>query len=187
MKYLIAGLGNPGSEYRNTRHNIGFEVLDKLAAEADAEWKVDKLVLRAELKHRGRSLVLIKPQTFMNLSGKALAYWMQKEKLNGEHVLVVTDDLALPLGKLRMRAKGSDGGHNGLKSINEVLGNGEYNRLRFGIGNDFPQGRQVEFVLGRWSEDEQAVVNGSTEKAIEGIKLYVSQGPGPAMTKINAG
>lgn len=187
MKYLIAGLGNPGAEYRNTRHNIGFEVLDRLAEKEELIWSIDKLVLKAEMKHKGRTLVLIKPQTFMNLSGKALAYWMQKEKLNGEHVLVVTDDLALPMAKLRMRAKGSDGGHNGLKSISEVLGHGEYNRLRFGIGNDFPQGRQVEYVLGRWSEDEQAAVNAAMDKALEGIKLFVSQGPGPAMTRINAG
>ena len=147
MKYLVVGLGNIGSEYENTRHNIGFKVLDALAEASNIFFKTDRLGDVAILKHRGRTIFLLKPNTFMNLSGKAVRYWMQNEKIPAERVLIVTDDLALPFGKLRMRAKGSDGGHNGIKSVIEVLGSPVFPRLRFGISNEFNKGGQVNYVL----------------------------------------
>ncbi len=155
MKYLIAGLGNIGNEYANTRHNIGFQVLDALAKASNIIFTDNRRAYNVELKHRGRTLILIKPTTYMNLSGKAVAYWMQQEKIPLENVLIVADDLALPFGKIRIRAKGSDAGHNGLKSINESLATSNYARLRFGIGDDFAKGHQVDYVLGEWSDEEK--------------------------------
>ncbi|GAB5539769.1 MAG: aminoacyl-tRNA hydrolase [Salibacteraceae bacterium] len=154
MKYLIVGLGNMGEEYANTRHNIGFKTLDALASASNVVFSPARYGDRAEVKHKGRTLVLIKPSTFMNLSGKAVNYWLQQEKIPTERCLIITDDLALPFGKLRIRAKGSDGGHNGLKNIQETLGTNQYPRLRFGVGDDFQKGAQVNYVLSPWSEEE---------------------------------
>jgi peptidyl-tRNA hydrolase, PTH1 family len=154
MKYLIAGLGNIGSEYADTRHNIGFKVLDFLAEESGIFFSPDRYGDITTLKHKGRTFILLKPSTYMNLSGKAVSYWLQKEKIEPDNLLVVTDDLALPFGKIRIRAKGSDGGHNGLKSINEILATQQYARLRFGIGDEFQKGQQVNYVLSPWSESE---------------------------------
>jgi PTH1 family peptidyl-tRNA hydrolase len=169
MKYLIVGLGNIGSEYVNTRHNIGFQVLDVLAQTKEVSFSDVRRAFKAELKHRGRTLVLIKPTTYMNLSGKAVNYWMQKEKIPLKNTLIITDDLALPFGKIRIRAKGSDAGHNGLKNINEILGTNAYARLRFGIGNDFLQGQQIDYVLGKWTDEEKAKLPDRIKKSIEAI------------------
>lgn len=155
MKFLIVGLGNPGSEYENTRHNVGFRVLDKIAGDLESTFVLDRAAFISYAKYKGKALVLIKPITFMNLSGKALNYWMQKEGVAIENVLVITDDLALPFGKLRMKGSGSDGGHNGLKDIQVTLGTNAYSRLRFGVGSDFPKGRQSDYVLGKWSKEEE--------------------------------
>ncbi|MDR2894696.1 MAG: aminoacyl-tRNA hydrolase, partial [Alistipes sp.] len=154
MKFLIVGLGNPGSEYAETRHNIGFKVLDTLAGASNAVFTPGRYADSATVRHRGHQLVLIKPQTYMNLSGKAVRYWMQAEKVAIENVLVVSDDIALPFGKLRLRQKGSDGGHNGLKDIILTLNDDNFPRMRFGVGGDFPRGMQVDYVLGRWSTEE---------------------------------
>lgn len=154
MKYLIAGLGNIGAEYELTRHNIGFLVLDQLADEQKANFKVDRLAEKAEFKFKGRSIHLIKPTTYMNLSGKAIAFWLQELKISKENLLVIVDDLAIPFGSLRMRTKGSDAGHNGLKSIAESLAGQDYARLRFGIGNEFGKGQQVEYVLSNFTKVE---------------------------------
>src|ERR1051326_6341789 len=153
-KYLIVGLGNPGEEYNNTRHNIGFKILDSLADVLKTPFESSRLAFTAEGKIKNKTFFLVKPATFMNLSGKAVNYYLQKEKIPLANLLVVTDDIALPLGEIRLRPKGSDGGHNGLKNINEVLGHGNYARLRFGIGNDYPKGAQVNFVLGKWAHEE---------------------------------
>lgn len=154
MKYLIVGLGNVGAKYYNTRHNIGFKVLDALAEAKEVTFETDRLGDVAKVKHKGRTFILLKPSTFMNLSGKAVRYWMEKEKVKWENMLIVLDDLNLPFGKLRMKGKGSDGGHNGLKDINEKMGKNNYARLRFGIGNEFGKGAQVNYVLGEWSNEE---------------------------------
>ncbi len=151
MKYLIVGLGNIGTDYHHTRHNIGFDVADAFAAKHGALFRSDRLADVAEIKWKGRILVVIKPTTYMNLSGKAVKYWMDKEKIPAENMLVIVDELALPLEVIRLRPGGSDAGHNGLKSIQETIGTNQYPRLRFGIGNDFPKGRQVDYVLGRWT------------------------------------
>jgi PTH1 family peptidyl-tRNA hydrolase len=148
-KFLIVGLGNIGAEYSGSRHNIGFDVVDALVKEQDGRFNVERLAEMVEIKWKGQALVCIKPTTYMNLSGKAVKYWMEKEKLAIENILVVVDELALPLTKFRLRPAGSDAGHNGLKSIQDALGTDAYPKLRFGIGNNFPRGRQVEFVLGR--------------------------------------
>ena len=155
MKYLIIGLGNPGDQYKNTRHNIGFTILDAFVNASNICFEPDRLADRAVLKFKGRTLILIKPNTFMNLSGKAVNYWMQKEKIDTNNLLVITDDIALPFGKIRIKAKGSDGGHNGLKDIQLVLSSNKYSRLRFGVGSEFNPGSQVNYVLGRWSKEEQ--------------------------------
>lgn len=185
MKYLIAGLGNIGTEYAFTRHNIGFEVVDKLAAELGGEWKLDRLAYYCEVKYKGRTLHLIKPTTYMNLSGKAVNYWMTQLKITKENLLVVTDDLALPFGKLRMRAKGSDGGHNGLKDINATLGGHDYPRLRFGVGDDFPKGRQVEYVLSKWEGGDAAELPIYLDKACDAIKAFATIGIARAMNACN--
>lgn len=154
MKYLIVGLGNIGDQYQHTRHNIGFEILDVLANKHNLCFKGDRFGSICVLKHKGRKLILLKPDTYMNLSGKAVNFWMQKENILIDKVLIITDDLSLPFGKIRLRAKGSDGGHNGLKNIIEVLGGQNFPRLRFGISNDFSKGLQVDYVLGIWGEEE---------------------------------
>lgn len=154
MKFLIAGLGNMDADYFGTRHNIGFEVLDELANKLNCSFKSDNLAHCARSSYKGKTLMLIKPNTYMNLSGRAVYYWMNKEKIKPEQIIVVLDDLNIEFGKLRIRLNGSDGGHNGLKSIQEHLGHSNYPRLRVGIGNDFSKGRQVDYVLGKWSENE---------------------------------
>ena len=185
MKYLIVGLGNIGDEYKNTRHNIGFWILDALARASNISFSEKRYGEIAEMKYAGRTLILLKPNTFMNLSGRSVQYWMQKEKIERDKVLILVDDLALPLGKVRMRLKGGDAGHNGLKSIHEILGSQEYVRLRFGIGSDFPRGYQVEYVLGTWTTEEEAVVNSKLELCVEIIKAFVTMEVGQVMTKYN--
>jgi PTH1 family peptidyl-tRNA hydrolase len=185
MKYLIVGLGNPGSKYAETRHNIGFKVLEALAKESGASFSSGKHADVAEVKYKGRSLILIKPTTFMNLSGKAVNYWMQGEKIPRENILVITDDLALPFGKLRMKGKGSDGGHNGLKDIQAVLNSQEYARLRFGVGNDFHKGQQVDYVLGDWSDEEKKTMDERIAVAQEFIKGFATIGLNMTMTNWN--
>jgi len=165
LKYLIAGLGNIGSEYSNTRHNIGFMVLDALAKASNISFNDARYGSIVEVRHKGRTFILLKPSTYMNLSGKAVSYWLQKEKIPVGNLLVVLDDIALPLGSLRLRANGSDGGHNGLKSIDSILGHQNYSRLRFGIGGDFPNGYQVDHVLGEWGIEELKVLPESIKKA----------------------
>lgn len=172
MKYLVVGLGNIGDEYTNTRHNIGFQVLDALAKASNTAFKDSRRAFKAEIKHKGRTLVLIKPTTYMNLSGRAVNYWLQKEKIPIENMLVITDDLALPFGKIRIRAKGGDAGHNGLKNINETLGSSKYSRLRFGIGNEFSKGQQVDFVLGEWDDDEVKMLPERIELCTSAIKDF---------------
>ena len=181
MKYLITGLGNIGYEYEGTRHNIGFEVVDFLCKQLEGEWRNDHHGELAEVKFKGRTLILLKPNTYMNLSGKAIRYWLQKEKILPENSVTILDDLNLEFGKQRLRAKGSDGGHNGLKSIQETLGSDAYPRLRIGIGNSFSKGKQVNYVLGKWSEDEKAELSRILEKASEVIKTFVTIGLERAM------
>lgn len=172
MKYLIAGLGNIGAEYVHTRHNIGFDVIDQLAEQEELSFKLDRHAEVAEYKHKGRTFVLIKPTTYMNLSGKAVRYWMTEHKIPLDRLLVITDDIALPVGKLRLRKKGSDGGHNGLKSIQELLGTVAYPRLRFGVGSNFHPGQQVDHVLGKWSADEEKVVQEKINLSVDLIKAF---------------
>jgi peptidyl-tRNA hydrolase, PTH1 family len=185
LKYLIVGLGNIGDEYANTRHNIGFTVLDAFAKASNTAFSPGKLASAAEVKLKGRTFLLAKPSTYMNLSGKAVNYWMQQEKIPVENVLVITDDIALPFGVLRMKAKGSDGGHNGLKSINEVLGRDDYARLRFGVGNDFSKGRQSEYVLGKWSVKESLALGPRVDQAIEMVRSFGTIGIALTMTQFN--
>ena len=185
MKFLIVGLGNIGAEYAHTRHNIGFDVVEALAAKHNATFKTDRLAAVAEIKLKGKTLVCIEPSTYMNLSGKAVKYWMDKEKIAIGHVLVIVDELALPLSKIRLRPGGSDAGHNGLKSIQETLQTNAYPRLRFGIGNDYPKGRQVDFVLGRWNEAELPVVKKKIEATIEVIESFVLTGIERTMNHAN--
>jgi PTH1 family peptidyl-tRNA hydrolase len=192
-KFLIAGLGNIGDEYSFTRHNIGFEVADALAKSLVKEdeksdsklFTTDKLAFINHSRYKGKQLVIIKPTTYMNLSGKAINYWLQFEKIPQENLLVVTDDLALPFGTLRMKKKGSDGGHNGLNDIAFVLNSTDYNRLRFGIGNDFPKGHQVNYVLNKWNADEQKVLPERIDKTVEMIKSFVTIGVDRTMSMYN--
>lgn len=186
MKYLIFGLGNIGAEYENTRHNIGFKVLDALAGASNSFFTQDRYASIAEVKHKGRTLVLVKPNTFMNLSGKAVNYWMQNAKVPIENILVVTDDLALPFGKLRLRASGSDGGHNGLKSVQEVLGHHNYARLRFGISAEFSKGKQVDYVLGEWNEEELKTLQERINIAAEIVKSFATAGLQRTMNDFNS-
>jgi PTH1 family peptidyl-tRNA hydrolase len=181
MKYLITGLGNIGSEYDNTRHNVGFDVVDYLCKQLEGTWRSDHHGDRAEVKWKGRTLILFKPNTYMNLSGKAVRYWLQKEKLEPENSIVVCDDLNLDFGKLRLRPSGSSGGHNGLKSIQELLGTEAYPRLRVGIGDNFSKGKQVNFVLGKWSEDEKAELPHILERCAEVVKTFATMGLERAM------
>jgi len=185
MKYLIIGLGNPGAEYENTRHNIGFKVLDKLVSLSNTSFFTKRYADVAEIKFKGRNLVLIKPNTFMNLSGKAVAYWMQQSKINIENILVVTDDISLPLGVLRLREKGSDGGHNGLKDVQAVLGGRNYPRLRFGVGDDFARGKQSEYVLDNFLDEDYTTINNRVAMAVEMIQAFATIGIGRAMSDFN--
>ena len=185
MKYLIIGLGNPGAEYENTRHNIGFKVLDKLVSLSNTSFFTKRYADVAEIKFKGRNLVLIKPNTFMNLSGKAVAYWMQQSKINIENILVVTDDISLPLGVLRLREKGSDGGHNGLKDVQAVLGGSNYPRLRFGVGDDFARGKQSEYVLDNFLDEDYTTINNRVAMAVEMIQAFATIGIGRTMSDFN--
>ncbi len=185
MKYLIAGLGNVGSEYAETRHNIGFKIVDALSRASNVLPKTERYGDIARIKVRGRTLILLKPSTYMNLSGKAVNYWLQQEKIPIERLLVVTDDLALPFGKQRLRMKGSDGGHNGLKNITEILGRTDYARLRVGVGNDFDKGSQIDYVLGKWNEAEKESLNARIDIAAETVKSFASIGASQTMTQFN--
>jgi PTH1 family peptidyl-tRNA hydrolase len=185
MKYLIVGLGNIGDKYHNTRHNIGFNVLDALIESSSTCFETERYGDIAKMKFKGRSLILLKPSTYMNLSGKAVAYWMAKEKIPLEKVLIITDDLALPFGKLRMKGKGSDGGHNGLKNIIEILQTSKYSRLRFGIGNEFLKGRQVNYVLDEWSFEENKTLPAYIELANDYIKSFCTIGLARTMNTHN--
>jgi len=185
MKYLIVGLGNPGSEYEETRHNIGFKVVDTIARKGEASFEVGRLGEVSTVRFKGRTLVLLKPSTFMNLSGKAVRYWMDAEKIPLERVLVVTDDLALPFGKIRIRAKGSGGGHNGLGNIETVLGTSKYPRLRFGIGDAFHRGQQIDYVLGNWSPEEEAIMEERLIRCVEAIQSFASIGLERTMNHFN--
>jgi PTH1 family peptidyl-tRNA hydrolase len=185
MKYLVFGLGNIGSEYSDTRHNIGFKILDELASSSGIFFESDKLASKAVLKNKGRQIILLKPTTYMNLSGKAVNYWMQKEKVSLERVLILTDDIALPFGKLRLRGKGSDGGHNGLKNINLVLGQNNYARLRFGVGSEFNPGSQVNYVLGEWSSEEKKALPERLKMCTDLIKAFSILSLGQTMSEFN--
>ncbi len=185
MKFLVAGLGNIGPEYENTRHNIGFTILDALAKASSIRFVPDRLASVSELRFKGKTLILIKPTTFMNLSGKAVNYWLQAEKIPRENLLVVTDDLALPFGTLRLKGKGSDGGHNGLKDIQSTLGSDVYARLRFGVGSEFSKGKQVDYVLGKWTDDETKLLTERVEKACEVIKSFAAAGLQNTMNQFN--
>jgi len=185
MKYLIAGLGNIGPEYEITRHNIGFLVLDRLADQHNIKFDSGRYAFSAELKYKGRTVILIKPTTYMNLSGKAVNYWMKEHKIPPENMLVITDDIALPFGKLRMRGKGSNGGHNGLGNIQETLGTDVYPRLRFGVGSDFAKGRQADYVLSNFSKDELAELPILMDKVIEGVFSFCTVGLDKTMNVVN--
>ncbi len=186
MKFLIVGLGNPGAEYAETRHNVGFKVLDTLASVSNAVFTPGRYGDTCTVRHRGHQLVLMKPQTFMNLSGKAVRYWMQAEKVPIGNVLVVVDDIALPFGRLRIRARGSDGGHNGLHDIIWTLEADDFPRMRFGVGGDFPRGMQVDYVLGRWSNEEQAALPERLETAVEAIRSFAAVGIERTMSAFNS-
>lgn len=185
MKFLIVGLGNIGDEYAHTRHNIGFDVVNAFVQKHGAAFRVDRLAYVADIKWKGKSFVCICPTTYMNLSGKAVKYWMDKEKITLANLLVIVDDLALPLSKIRVKPSGSDAGHNGLKSLQEVLGTKEYPKLRFGIGNDYPKGHQSDFVLGKWKREEEPLVKQKIEKAVEVIEIFATQGLTTAMNQVN--
>lgn len=172
MKYLIVGLGNPGLEYYNTRHNIGFRVLDSLAEKSGTSFSDKRYGFRSEYRIKGRTLVLVKPTTFMNLSGKAINYYLQKEKIPIERMLIIVDDIALPFGTIRIKSKGGSGGHNGLSSIESILGGSNYYRMRFGVGSDFGQGRQVDYVLGEWSDEEKSKLKERLLVAVEAIEQF---------------
>jgi len=185
MKYLIAGLGNIGPEYELTRHNIGFLVLDLLADEQKATFSLDRHAHKAAIRYKGKTIHLIKPTTFMNLSGKAIAYWLQELKIPKENLLVIVDDLALPFGSLRLRTKGSSAGHNGLKSIEEVMAGQEYSRLRFGIGSEFGKGQQVDYVLSNFTQEEFNNLPPIMKKANEMILSFCTTGAARTMTQYN--
>lgn len=185
MKYLIVGLGNIGDEYHETRHNIGFMVLDALAKASNIVFKDGRYGAIASLSLKGRQLILLKPSTYMNLSGNAVRYWMQQEKIPLENVLIVVDDLALPLGSLRLKGKGSDAGHNGLKHIAATLGTQNYARLKFGIGNNFPRGGQIDYVLGHFDEEEQKALPERIAIAGEIIKSFCLAGLNITMNQFN--
>lgn len=185
MKYLIVGLGNPGLEYTGTRHNIGFEILDALAGVSNISFTTQRYGDVAELKHKGRTLILLKPNTYMNLSGKAVRYWMEKEKVPLERLLIITDDLALPFGTIRIRKKGSDGGHNGLKSIQSLINSTKYPRLRFGIGDEFSKGHQVNYVLGKWSTEESSKLGERLERCGKAVLDFPMIGLDRVMNQYN--
>lgn len=185
QKFLIAGLGNTGSEYEKTRHNIGFDVLDALVVKHKAVFQSDRFADQASFSLKGKAFVCIKPTTFMNLSGRAVKYWLEKESVPVENLLVIVDDLALPLNRVRVRKGGSSGGHNGLKSIEEYLHTQEYAKLRFGVGNDFAKGRQVDYVLGRWHKDEQRQVELKIDGCVDIVESFALSGADNTMNRFN--
>ncbi len=185
MKYLIVGLGNIGPEYELTRHNVGFLTVDRIADQEGASWSSNRLAFTSDFKFKSRHIHMIKPTTYMNLSGKAVNYWMKELNIPKENVLVIVDDVALPFGKLRMRGKGSSAGHNGLKSIEELTGGQNYARLRFGIGDDFPKGRQVDYVLGRWTQQEIDELPIFMDKAADMVKGFCTIGINMTMSQFN--
>ncbi len=186
MNYLVAGLGNIGREYAQTRHNMGFMVLDAWSEASNAVFSTQRYGDIAEVSFKGRRLTLLKPSTYMNLSGNAVRYWMEKKNVPLENLIVICDDLNLPFGTLRMRKKGSDGGHNGLKNIQDCLGSQDWCRIRMGIGNDFHAGEQIDFVLGDLSQDQKEQIPALCSKVIEGVKAFVTVGPDRAMNSFNA-
>lgn len=185
MKYLIVGLGNVGAEYEGTRHNSGFMAVDRLLKGTDVRFSLERHGYRAELKHKGRTIVVLKPTTYMNLSGKAVKYWLQAEKISIENLLVVVDDIALPVGTLRMKKQGSCGGHNGLANIEEMLGTNNYCRLRIGVGDNFSRGRQIDYVLGRFTDEELSILDPQLDQAAEMMRCFATQGPDRAMNLFN--
>jgi len=184
-KFLIVGLGNIGPKYHNTRHNIGFKILDHLAQENEITFETVKLGDKATYKFKGRTFILLKPSTYMNLSGKAVRYWLEKEKIDLENLLVITDDLNLPFGTLRLKAKGSDGGHNGLKDIQQQLNTTKYNRFRFGISDEFSKGKQIDYVLGEWSEEENKQMKERLDMSVALIKSFGTAGLSNTMNSFN--
>ena len=185
-KFLIVGLGNIGEEYKNTRHNIGFKILDHFVSnQENVAFETVKLGDKAICKIKGRTLVLLKPSTFMNLSGKSIKYWLEKEKIPLENLLVITDDLNLPFGTIRLKKKGSDGGHNGMKDTQDKLNTNKYNRFRFGISNDFSKGRQSDYVLGKWTDEETKKLQERLDKSDEIIKSFVLSGMSNTMNSFN--
>ncbi|MCO6147838.1 aminoacyl-tRNA hydrolase [Flavobacterium sp. NRK1] len=184
-KYLIVGLGNIGAEYVNTRHNIGFKVVDRIAQQEGSSFETAKLGAMAEVKIKGRTLFLLKPNTYMNLSGKAIKYWLDKENIPLENLLVITDDLNLPFGTIRIKAKGSDGGHNGLKSTQQLLNTADYPRFRFGISDEFKKGKQVDYVLGEWNEEEKTKLSERLDTSAEAVKSFVLSGLANTMSSFN--
>ena len=184
-KLLIVGLGNIGNEYKHTRHNIGFDVVDAFVLKHGGFFKLDRLAEVAEVKWKGKIFICIKPTTYMNLSGKAFKFWLDKEKITIENTLTIVDDLALPVNKIRLRGSGSDAGHNGLKDIQLMLGTDKYPKLRFGIGNNFPKGMQAEFVLSKWLPNEQLIVNKKIDKCIEVIESFAAIGLERTMNTVN--
>lgn len=185
-KFLIVGLGNIGSEYEHTRHNIGFDILDQFALKHKVQFVLDRHAYKSEVSIKGRKLICIKPTTYMNLSGKAVRYWLDKENVPVERMLVLVDEIAVPLNKIKMKPSGSDGGHNGLKSIQECLDSTQYPRLRFGIGNDFPRGMQVDYVLGKWLPEQKSVVDKKIARSVTAIEDFVLIGLEKTMAAINA-
>lgn len=185
MKFLLVGLGNAGNEYAHTRHNIGFDVLHAFVKKHDGHFQTGRLAYVAEVKWRGKIFICICPTTYMNLSGNAVKYWMEKEKIAPENMLVVMDDVALPLTKMRLRPAGSDGGHNGLRSIEAIIGTRNYPRLRFGIGNNYPKGMQSDFVLSKWNKEEEPQVKLKIAKAVEVIESFATRGISLTMNEVN--
>jgi len=185
MKYLIVGLGNIGEEYKDTRHNVGFTVLDAMALASNSSFTDKRYGAICEITYKGRSLILLKPSTYVNLSGNAVDYWLKKTNLSPENMLVIVDDLSIPLGSIRMRPKGSDGGHNGLAHINSILGTNEYPRIRIGIGNSFNKGKQVDFVLGKWNATEKKFLEERIAIVVDMIKSFAFAGLERTMTAFN--
>lgn len=185
MKFLIVGLGNTGNEYAHTRHNIGFDVINAFVRKHESSFHTGRLAFVANIKWKSKIFICICPSAFMNLSGRAVKYWMDKEKISIENIVIIADDVALPLSKLRLKPGGSAGGHNGLKSIEESVGARNYPRLRFGIGSDYPKGYQSDFVLGKWRKEEEPLVKLKIEKAVEVIESFAIQGIVSAMNQIN--
>lgn len=186
MKFLIVGLGNAGNEYTHTRHNIGFDVVNAFVQKHAGKFSTGRLAYVAEVKWKGKIFVCICPTTYMNLSGNAVKYWIDKEKIGMENILVITDDVSLPLNKMRLRPSGSDGGHNGLASVEASLASRNYPRLRFGIGNDYPKGLQSDFVLGKWRKEDEPLVKSKIEKAVGIIESFATRGLSLTMNDVNS-